>query len=252
MGAKVMGPVGILWLRQIKKYFRSKSRVIGSIAQPLLFLIVFGFGFGPIFSAAGQGSYMQFLAPGIIAMSILFTALFSGIEIIWDKQFGFLKETLVAPVSRFKIMLGRTLGGATIAVAQGIIVLLICLLFGFQVNYALLPLALIFAFLIALFFTALGTAFASVLDDMQGFQLIMNFLVMPIFFLSGALFPLTGLPKVITWLAIVNPLSYGVDGLRASLGGVSHFGLFVDFVVLGIITFGILALGSYLFSKIKA
>ncbi len=247
-----MGPIGILWLRQIKKYLRSKSRIIGSIAQPLLFLVAFGFGFGPIFAKAGGGSYIQFLAPGIIAMSILFTALFSGIEIIWDKQFGFLKETLVAPVSRFKIMVGRTLGGATISLAQGLIVLLISLLFGFQINFALLPLALVFGFLIALFFTALGTAIASVLDDMQGFQLIMNFLVMPIFFLSGALFPLEGLPSIITWIAVVDPLSYGVDGLRAAFGGVAHFGILLDFIILGLLTFVALGIGSYLFSKIKA
>src|SRR5512138_741882 len=105
----------ILWLRQLKRYSRSKARIIGSLGQPLLFLVALGFGFGPIYTRAGGGNYIQFLAPGIIAMSILFTAIFSGIEIIWDRQFGFLKETLVAPVSRFSIMLGRTMGGATVA-----------------------------------------------------------------------------------------------------------------------------------------
>ena len=112
----------ILWLRQLKRYIRSRSRIIGSLGQPLLFLLALGYGFGPVFQKAGQGNYLEFLAPGVIAMSILFTAIFSGIEIIWDKQFGFLKETLVAPVSRLNIMIGRTLGGATVATLQGIIV----------------------------------------------------------------------------------------------------------------------------------
>ena len=127
-----MDVIYILWLRQIKRYFRSRTRIVGSLGQPLLFLLALGFGFGPIFQRANQGNYIQFLTPGVIAMSILFASVFSGIEIIWDRQFGFLKETLVAPVSRFEIMLGRTLGGATVAIFQGIIVFLISLLAGFR------------------------------------------------------------------------------------------------------------------------
>jgi ABC-2 type transport system permease protein len=246
-----MSAIYILWLRQLKKYYRSKARIVGSIGQPLLFLVALGFGFGPIFEKAGGGSYIQFLVPGIISMGILFTSIFSGIEVIWDKQFGFLKETLVAPVSRFEIMIGRTLGGATIALFQGIIIFLISLLIGFKPNISLLPLGLLFALLIALFFTAIGTAIASLLDDMQGFQLIMNFLVMPIFFLSGALFPLSGLPPTISAIAAADPLSYGVDGLRGTLVNGAHFGLFTDFAVLGIITVIALAIGSYLFSRIQ-
>ncbi len=185
-------------------------------------------------------------------MGILFTAVFSGIEIIWDRQFGFLKETLVAPVSRFKIMIGRTLGGGTVAIIQGFIVLVISLVVGFRPqNINLLPLAFIFMVFIALFFTALGTAIASLLKDMQGFQLIMNFLLMPLFFLSGALFPLQGLPKIIGLVASIDPLSYGVDGLRGTLVNGAHFGLFTDFFVLSALTIIILAIGSYLFSKIQ-
>ena len=246
-----MKTIYILWLRQIKRYFRSRSRIFGSIGQPLLFLVALGFGFGPIFEKAGGGNYINFLAPGIIAMGILFTAVFSGIEVIWDKQFGFLKETLVAPISRYEIMIGRTLGGATIALFQGVLVFLLSLLVGFQPNLSMIPLALVFAALIALFFTALGTALASLLEDMQGFQLIMNFLVMPIFFLSGALFPLNNLPGGISILTAINPLSYGVDGLRGALINGSHFGLLTDFGVLGAITLVVLILGSYLFSKIQ-
>ena len=247
-----MTTIYILWLRQLKRYFRSKARIIGSLGQPLLFLVALGFGLSPIYQKAGEGNYIEFLAPGVMSMNIIFTAIFSGIEVIWDRQFGFLKETLVAPVSRFSIMLGRTLGGATVSFFQGIIVFTLSFLVGFRVtNIVSLPLASIFMFLIALLFTALGTAIASVLKDMQGFQLIMNFLLMPLFFLSGALFPFEGLPNVFGMVIRVNPLSYGVDGLRGTLIGGFHFGLVTDFLVLVIITAFFLAIGSYLFSKIE-
>jgi len=245
-------PIYIMWLRQLKRYWRSKARVIGSLAQPLLFLVALGFGFGPIFQKAGGGNYLEFLAPGIIAMSILFTAMFNGIEIIWDREFGFLKETLVAPISRYKIMLGRSLGGATVSVIQGIIVFLISLLIGFRpTNLLMIPVSFIFMFLIAILFTALGTAIASRLEDMQGFQLIMNFIIMPLFFLSGAIFPLDSLPQALKIVTQINPLSYGVDGIRATLTGVSHLGIFMDFSVLFIISFVMMLIGSYLFSKIE-
>jgi len=241
-----------LWIREVKKYFRSKSRIIGSLGQPILFLVALGFGLGPIFQKAGQGNYIEFLSPGIISMSILFLAVFSGINVIWDRQFGFLKETLVAPVPRWQIMLGRTLGGATVAIMQGVIVFLISFLVGFRVsNWSLLPLAFVFMALIALLFTALGTAIASVLEDMHGFQLIMNFLVMPIFFLSGSLFPLAGLPNIIRIIVRIDPLAYGVDGLRGTLGGVAQFGLFADLWILAVITLVLISIGSYLFNKIQ-
>lgn len=247
-----MSAIYIMWLRAIKRYVRSKPRIIAALGQPLLFLLALGFGFGPIFQRAGQGNYIQFLAPGVIAMTILFTAIFSGIELIWDRQFGFLKETLVAPVPRIYVMIGRTLGGATVAMIQGLIVVIICLIAGFRVtSYDQLPIAILVMILVAVMFTALGTAVASVLSDFQGFQLIMNFLVMPIFFLSGALFPLTNLPKVLDIIARIDPLSYGVDGLRMALIGVARFGFTIDFAVLTIIAAALLAAGSYLFSRIQ-
>ncbi len=247
-----MNAIYILWLRQLKRYFRSRSRIIGSLGQPILFLVALGFGLGPVFAKAGQGNYLEFIAPGIVSMSILFTAVFSGIEIIWDRQFGFLKETLVAPVPRWQIMVGRTLGGATVATLQGIIVLLLSLAFGFRVEtFTLIPQMLIFMILIALLFTALGTAIASILEDMQGFQLIMNFLVMPFFFLSGALFPLNGVPKALQIVASVDPLSYGVDGLRGAITNVFHFGLSIDLTVLTLTTLVLIGIGTYLFSKIQ-
>ena len=241
----------ILWLRQLKRYFRSKSRMIGSLGQPILFLVALGFGLNSVFSASGKGNYIQFLSPGIIAMSILFTAIFSGIELIWDRQFGFLKETMVAPVSRFSIMLGRTLGGATVASFQGILVLVISLFIGFRPDLFLIVPALVFMILIALVFTALGTAIASMLEDMQGFQLIMNFVVMPVFFLSGALFPLDQAPTALKVTADLNPLTYGIDGLRSLLVGASLHSVWTDFSVLVVVSMVFVGIGAWLFSKIK-
>jgi ABC-2 type transport system permease protein len=242
----------VLWLRQLKRYVRSRSRIIGSLGQPLLFLVSLGFGFGPVFRRAGQGNYIQFLAPGVIAMTVLFSAIFSGIELIWDRQFGFLKETMVAPVPRVTIMIGRTLGGATTAVIQGLIVAIVCILAGFRpASAAAIPLGFLFMVLISVMFTALGTAIASVLSDFQGFQMVMNFLVMPIFFLSGALFPLEGLPRALDIVARLDPLSYGVDGLRSSLTGLSHFGVMTDLAVLTVLTVALLLAGTHLFSKIQ-
>lgn len=244
----------ILWLRQIKKYLRSRSRIIGSLGQPLLFLVALGFGFGPVYQKAGGGNYIQFITPGIIAMSILFLSVFSGIEMIWDRQFGFLKETFVAPVSRFKIVLGRTLGGASVAFLQGFIVLLIVSIFKFKVYswWALLG-AFGVMFLIALLFAAFGTVIGSLLEDMHAFQIIVNFLIMPMFFLSGALFPLQGLPKIMTIVAALDPLTYGVDALRYLLIGPSyaHFSLGLDLAVLSGTTLVLLGLASYFFNKIK-
>src|SRR5579884_2443916 len=170
-----MNALYILWLRELKRYFRSRARMIGSLGQPLLFLLALGFGLGPVFQRAGAGNYFQFLAPGVISMSILFTAIFSGIQVIWDRQFGFLKETLVAPVPRFSIMLGKTLGGATVATIQGCVVFLLSLVVGFR-PYSLieLPIALLVMLLIAILFTGVGVTVASVLQDINGFQLIMN------------------------------------------------------------------------------
>jgi ABC-2 type transport system permease protein len=243
----------ILWLRQLKRFARSKSRMISSLGQPLLFLFALWFGFGPIFQKAGGGDYLNFLVPGIITMSVLFTAMFMGMEVIWDRQFGFLKETLVAPVSRLTIMIGRTLGGATVAVVQGVIIFLITLLVGFRPDSMLmLPLAFLFMFLISILFTALGTAIASMMEDMHAFPIIMNFLIMPLFFLSGALFPLSGLPKSIMMITYFNPVSYGVDGLRAALTTTSHFGIMLDLVVLAAIISVVFAVGAYLFSKVEA
>ncbi len=248
-----MNAIYILWLRELKRYVRSRARLVGSLGQPLLFLVALGFGLGPVFQKAGQGNYLEFLGPGVIAMGILFTGIFAGIQVIWDRQFGFLKETLVAPVSRFEIMFGKALGGATVALIQGIIVLILTLILGVKItSWSLFPIALFSMFLIALFFTSLGVAIASLFEDMQGFQLVMNFLVQPVFFLSGALFPLKGVPQFLQIIASFDPLSYGVDAIRAAFIGESHFGVQTDIMVLIVLSIVVLFIGSFLFSKVEA
>lgn len=248
-----MHAIYVLWLRQIKKYSRSKARILGSLGQPILFLVAFGFGLGPIFAKAGGGNYINFLAPGIIAMGIMFSAMFAGIEVIWDRQFGFLKETLVAPVSRTSIVIGRTLGGATIALFQGLVVFIISLFIGFKpASFVYLPLIISVMILIAILFTALGTAIAVRMRDMQAFPLIMNFLMMPLFFLSGSLFPISDLPKALALIVKFNPLSYAMDAMRGLFSGVYHFSLGLDTLVLVAVTAIILAIATALFNKIEA
>jgi ABC-2 type transport system permease protein len=247
-----MAAIYILWLRELKRYVRSRAQIAASLGQPLLYLLALGFGLGPVFQKAGQGSYLQFVAPGVIGMTVLFSSIFSGIGLMFDRQFGFLKETLVAPVPRLHIMIGRTLGGATVSMVQGLLVLIVCLVAGFRpVHASAVPLALLFMALIAIVFASLGTAIGSMLQNMQGFQLIMNFLVMPIFFLSGALFPLTNLPAGLAVATRIDPLTYGIDGLRGAFLGLSHFGVATDLAVLGGVSIVFLVLGARAFSRIQ-
>jgi ABC-2 type transport system permease protein len=242
----------ILWLRELKRYSRSRAQIVASLGSPLLYLFALGFGLGPVFKQAGQGSYVQFVAPGVIGMSVLFTSIFSGIGLLWDRQFGFLKETLVAPVPRLNIMIGRTLGGATVSMIQGGLVLIVCLIAGFRPAHVTgLPTALVFMALIAIVFAGLGTAIGSTLQNMQGFQLIMNFLVMPIFFLSGALFPLANLPIGLAIATRVDPLTYGIDGLRGAFSGFSHFSFMADVLVMFAVATIFLVLGARSFAKIQ-
>jgi len=248
-----MSAIYILWLRELKRYTRSRAQIVASLGQPLLYLLALGFGLGPVFQRAGYGSYQQFMAPGVIGMSVLFSSIFSGLGLLWDRQFGFLKETLVAPVSRLQIMIGRTLGGATVAVIQGVLVMVICLIAGFRPAHLwAIPLALGFMILIALLFAALGMAIGSGLQDMQGFQLIMNFLVMPIYFLSGALFPLKNQGVVMKYVTHADPLSYGIDGMRNVLGSpLAAFDTRLDLLVLVLVGCVLLAFGAYRFHKIE-
>jgi ABC-2 type transport system permease protein len=247
-----MSAIYILWLRELKRYTRSRAQIVASLGQPMLYLLVLGFGLGNVFQRAGYGSYFQFIAPGVIGMSVLFSSIFSGLGLLWDRQFGFLKETLVAPVPRIQIMIGRTLGGSTVAVIQGSLVMVVCLIVGFRpTHWFAVPMALGFMVLIALLFAALGVAIGSSLQDMQGFQLIMNFLVMPIYFLSGAMFPLNNQGKILTFVTALDPLSYGIDGMRSVLLGKTNFGSLTDLTVLVVVGAILQVFGAYRFSKIE-
>ena len=210
----------IIWYRDILRYWRDRWRLVASLAQPLLFLVVFGAGLssslgrGTVFGTPGGFSYIQFMYPGIIGMAILFTAIFGAMSIVWDREFGFLKEVLVAPIDRSAVAIGKALGGTTQAMIQGLILLVLAPFVGVKLSFLtiveLIPLAALLAFGLSSF----GVALASTMKSLQGFQVVMNFLMMPMFFLSGALFPLTNLPGWMTWLTRLDPASYGIDPLR--------------------------------------
>ncbi|MBU1165877.1 ABC transporter permease [Candidatus Micrarchaeota archaeon] len=242
-----------IWLRNIKRYMRSKSRIIGSLGMPLFFLLVLGFGLNSVVTIPGmEHGYIGFIIPGIISMSVLFTSVFSGIQIIWDKQFGFLKETLVAPVSRMEIMLGQTIGGATTSFIQGLMILVLSLFIGLNIpSFTGFMIAVIFMLLIGLAFTAFGIAMASKMDDMHGFQLIMNFVIFPIFGFSGALFPISSLPEWLKPITLLDPLTYGVEGIRYGLLGTSQIDPLHSFAALSGFTVLMVIIGTYFFRKIK-
>lgn len=242
----------VLWLRELKRYWRSKTRMATSLAQPVLYLLVLGFGLGPIYQRAGAGNFLQFIAPGVIAMTVLFSSMFSGIALLWDRQFGFLKETLVAPVPRIQIMIGRTCGAATVSVLQGLLVSLVCLMVGFRpVSLAMVPVGLVFLALLAIVFAALGTTIGSSVKDMQGYSALMNFLVLPILLLSGTLYPLDNLPALLGMVTSLDPLSYGVDGLRTTLIERAHFGAPLDAAVLASVAVILTFVGAWRFDKIE-
>ena len=246
----------IMWLREMKRFLRSKSRVIGSLMVPFSFLLFMGFGFKSGFNLPGmpqETNYLDFLVPGIIGMTMLFTSTFAGISVLWDREFGFLKEIMVAPVRRSAVVLGRIAGGVTTALIQGILILIISLFMGFQVvNPFGLVLAFLFMFLISVGFIGFGVAIASKMKDIHGFSLIMQFIIFPIFILSGAFFPITNLPGWLRLLSYIDPLTYGVDGLRASLINFSQFPISLDLILLFIFGFLMVILGTYLFAKMEA
>ncbi|HET7528759.1 MAG TPA: ABC transporter permease [Candidatus Saccharimonadales bacterium] len=228
-----MEVVYILWLRQMKRYFRSRSRVLGAIGQPVLFLLALGYGIGAVYKKAGQGNYLEFLVPGIIVQTLLFSGVFWGIQILFDKRFGFLKEMLVAPVSRVRILLGNASGGATISMMQAILVFIISVALGFRpYSWAMVPVAFLIAVTLSITLTSFGAGIASIVEDFQGFQGINNFLIFPLFFLSSALYPLNNVPDWLRILGEINPLSYSVDALRYSLIHQSHFHFGTDIAVI--------------------
>lgn len=224
-----------LWLRQIRRYYRSGSRLLGTMGQPILLLLALGYGIGAIYRRAGEGNYLQFLVPGIITQTVLLSAIFWGIIILQDKRFGFLAEMLVAPVSRVKILLGSAIGGATISILQGIIVFVVSSIFGFRPHdWVHVPAAFLVLVLMSVALTCFGAGIASMVDDFQGFQGINNLLVMPLFFLSSALYPLTDVPTALRIISTCNPVSYMVDALRYLLSGQTHFGLGKDLIVMAV------------------
>lgn len=239
-----------LWLREMKWFLRGKTRIIQSVVQPFLWLAIIGIGMSSAFKLPGGQSYLQFMAPGIIGMTLIFSSIMSGVSVLWDKQFGFLKEILVAPVARTHIMLGKALGGVTTSLLQGLLLLIAAALVGvWPPTILALAQVMVFMVFISLAFVSLGLAFASKMTDPVAFPLVANFLVMPLFFLSGALFPLATAPDWMKAIAYVNPLRYGVDGLRGAIIGLSDLPLWVDFSVLLVFSTAMILIGGYLFRK---
>lgn len=248
-----MSVIYILWLRQMKRYFRSRSRIFGAIGQPLLFLLALGYGLGAVYEKAGQGDYLQFLVPGIIVQTLLFSGVFWGIQILFDKRFGFLKEMLVAPVPRVKILLGNALGGATISLMQAVLVFIISFGLGYRVHdWLMVPAAFAMMVLLSVTLTSFGAGIASMVEDFQGFQGINNFLIFPLFFLSSALYPLTNVPQFLQVISAVNPLTYSVDGLRWAMVGQSHFNIWLDVGVILLTLIASVAFAVNRFNRIQA
>lgn len=247
-----MDVLRILWLRQMRRYVRSRSRILGAFGQPILLMLALGYGIGAIYRRAGEGDYLQFLVPGIVTQTILLSAVFWGIIILQDKRFGFLAELLVTPVRRLKILLGSALGGATISMLQGLFVLIIGAMFGFRPYnwFMVIPALLIMAFM-TLALTCFGAGIASMVEDFQGFQGINNFLVMPLFFLSSALYPLEGIPKALEIITKINPVTYMVDALRLMLTNQSHFSLTKDLAVITVTLAVCLAFAVNRFNRIE-
>ena len=239
----------------MKHFIRAKSRVVASIIQPLFFLFILGSGFRVATFEGVTGDYLHFLAPGIITMAIMFSSMFTGVSVLWDKQFGFLQEVLVAPIKRMSIILGRTLGGATTALLQGFIILTISIVLGVKIP-DIFSFILMLIMMILISFTAVGFGLiiASKMSDFQGFQIIMNLLIMPLFFLSSAFFPISeSLPSWLKAISFVNPIFYMVDGMRGSLTGVNNvFPPLFDLLIIFLICITMMGLGSYFFSKSEA
>jgi ABC-2 type transport system permease protein len=225
--ARTARGIYIVWYRDLLRWWRDRPRIIVSLAQPLLFLIVFGVGLGSSLGGgfgagtAGSVDYAQFVFPGVVGMAVLFSAIFGAMSIVWDREFGFLKEILVAPIDRSAVAIGKALGGATQALFQGLILLVLAPFLGVELTVGSVLLLIPFIFVLAFALSAMGVALASRMKSMQGFQVVMNFLVMPMFFLSGSLFPLSGLPDWMSVVTRLDPVTYGMDPIRRILLGAS-------------------------------
>jgi len=242
----------VLWLREMKRFSRARSRVFGTLAMPAFFLAFLALGFNRVSlpNLPPGISYLQYLVPGILGMTLLFSSTFTGLSVLWDREFGFLKEIMVAPVSRVSIVLGRIAGGSTTSLIQGAMILVISLFMGFA------PASLwgtaasaVFMILISFTFISIGLICASNMRDIHGFTMVMNFLVFPLFLLSGALFPVENLPGPVRVLSYLDPLTYGVDGLRGTLIGVSSLPLALDLAVLALFSLLFIVMGAWFFER---
>ncbi len=238
-----------IWLREMKRFLRYRSRIVTSIVTPLLWLIIFGTGLGASIRFGGiPGGYRAFIYPGIIGQTILFTSIFSGVSVIIDRQYGFLKEILVAPISRPSIVLGKALGISTASMIQTAILLLLSFLVGVIMTPACFLVAMILSLIISMGFGGLGLLIAAFTDSMEGFNLIMSFIVLPIFLLSGALFPITGLPEWLQGAVYMNPLTYGVDALRYTILHKSVFPLGISMILIAIFAIVMVFAASFMFN----
>jgi ABC-2 type transport system permease protein len=213
-------PVTTLWWREVVRFVRQRSRLFGAFAQPLVFWMLLGGGMNASFRpAAGAGgtNYVEYFYPGVIVMVLLFTAIFATISTVEDRRQGFLQGVLVAPVSRAQVVLGQALGGTTLALVQGALFLVLAPLAGIHLGLAAIIEALFVMSLVSFFLTSLGLVIAWRMDSTQGFHAVMNLILMPIWFLSGAVFPVSGVPQVLAWIMRINPLTYGMAALRRSL-----------------------------------
>jgi ABC-2 type transport system permease protein len=207
-------PVYVICYREFIKFFREKSRLLGTIARPVLWLFVVGNGMASLIKPQTGFSYLQFIFPGMIGMTILFSSIFSSISIVWDREFGFMKEMLVAPISRLSIVIGKAISGTLISVAQAVIILLLIPFLGIHLTIMQFFEVIAVSLLVSFCITSLGILIAARLTSFDGFNIIMNFLVMPMLFLSGAMYPVTSLPVALRQMTLLNPLTYGVDAFK--------------------------------------
>lgn len=221
----------VIVAREFKKFVRERSRLVSAIARPLVWLFLVGAGMSRLVPPVNGVSYMQFIFPGILGMTILFSSMFSSISIIWDKEFGFMKEILVAPVSRLTIVVGKALSGSIVSTLQAVIVLLLFPLLGLKLGVTDIISAVFICMLVSFSVSAFGIVIATFYESYESFSAIMNFIIMPMFFLSGAMYPVKLLPEALRFAAKFNPLTYGVDALKHVISPLAHGPMSPDFSI---------------------